>query len=61
VCIAKMLWQWPDLSPDLVRLASLATQLKSLLLALTAVAIVALAVAAAWRRQIRRRSSTGAR
>ena len=28
VCIAKMLWTWPDLSPGLVQVSSLATRLK---------------------------------
>ena len=58
VCIARMLWRWPDLAPGLVHLASLATQVKSLLLAVTAMMMVALAVVALWRWLIRRRLST---
>lgn len=56
VCIAEMLRGWPALSPDLVRLASLATQAKLLLGAFTEMAMAALAVAAALRWAKRRRA-----
>jgi hypothetical protein len=46
VCIARMLWMWPDLPAGLVQLASLATRLKLLSGALTEIATVVLAVAA---------------
>ncbi len=47
-CIAKMIWTWPDLSPGLVSVASLATQLKFVAAALTLISLVVLAAAAAW-------------
>ena len=49
VCIAAMVRGWPALSPELVRVASLATQAKLLLGAFTEIAMAALAVAAALR------------
>ncbi len=49
ICIAKMIWSWPDLSTSLVRVASLATQLKLVAAALTLISLVVLAAAAAWR------------
>jgi hypothetical protein len=48
-CIAKMIWTWPDLSPGLVRVASLATQLKFVAAAPTLISLVVLVVAAARR------------
>jgi hypothetical protein len=49
LCIAKMIWSWPDLSPGLVSVASLATQLKFVAAALTLISVAVLAAAAAWR------------
>jgi hypothetical protein len=49
VSIAKMLRQWPDLSPGLVEVASLATRLKLVMGVLTEVAMAVLAAAAALR------------
>jgi len=46
VSIARMLWTWPDLSPDLVQVASLATRLKFIAGALTEISMAALALAA---------------
>ena len=46
VCIAKMLWAWPDLSPGLVRVSSLATRLKFIAGMLTEISMAALTVAA---------------
>jgi len=53
VCIARMVWTWPDLSPDLVHLSSLATRLKLMAGALTEVLMAALFVVAAlrWRKR----------
>ena len=53
VCIAKMLRQWPDLSPGLVQVASAATQVKLLLGVLTEISMAALAVVTVlhWRRR----------
>ena len=44
VCIAKMLWTWPELSPDLVQLSSLATRLKFIAGVFTEVSMAALAI-----------------
>lgn len=44
--IAKMLWTWPELSPGLVQVASLATRLKFIAAAFTEISMAALAVAA---------------
>ncbi len=49
ICIAKMIWRWPDLSPGLVSVASLATQLKFVAAALTLISLGALAAATGWR------------
>jgi hypothetical protein len=51
ISIAKMIWTWPDLSPDLVQLASLATRSKLLLGALTELAMAVLAAIAVLRWQ----------
>ena len=49
ICIAKMIWTWPDLSGGLVHVASLATQLKFVAAApLTLISLVIAAVTAAW-------------
>ena len=53
-CIAAMIWTWPDLSPVLVRVSSVATRLKYAVVALTAISLVALAAAALLRRYGRR-------
>ena len=49
ICIAKMIWTWPDLSGGLVHVASLATQLKFVAAALTLISLVMAAATAAWR------------
>jgi len=51
--IAAMVWTWSDLSPPLVRAASLATQLKLVAAALTEISLVVLAVMALlrWRKR----------
>ncbi len=49
VCIATMLWTWPDLSPGLVQVSSLATRLKFIAAALTEISMAALAVGAVLR------------
>ena len=49
VCIARMIWRWPDLSPGLVSVASLATRLKFVAAALTLISLVVLAAAGAAR------------
>jgi hypothetical protein len=49
VCIAKMLRQWPDLSPGLVKIASWATRVKLVMGVATEVAMAVFAVAAALR------------
>ena len=49
VCIARMIWRWPDLSPGLVSVASLATRLKFVAAALTLISLVVLAAAVAAR------------
>ena len=46
VCIAKMLWTWPDLSPGLVQVSSLATRLKFIAGVFTEIPMAALAVPA---------------
>jgi hypothetical protein len=46
VCIAKMLWNWPDLSPGLVQVSSLATRLKFIAGVFTEISMAALAVPA---------------
>ena len=46
VCIAKMLWTWPDLSPGLVQVSSLATRLKFIAGVFTEISMAALAVPA---------------
>jgi hypothetical protein len=50
--IATMVWTWPDLSPGLVQVASLATQLKFVAAAVTEISMIVLAVAAVlhWRK-----------
>jgi hypothetical protein len=54
-CIAAMVWTWPDLSPGLVAVSSLATQLKLVAAALTEISMVVLAAAAMLRwRKLRR-------
>jgi hypothetical protein len=51
--IATMLWTWSDLSPALVRAASLATQLKLVAATLTEISLIVLAVMALlrWRKR----------
>jgi hypothetical protein len=50
-----MVWTWPDLSPGLVAVSSLATQLKLVAAALTEISMVVLAAAAMLRwRKLRR-------
>jgi hypothetical protein len=51
VCIAQMLWTWPDLSPRLVELASIDTRAKLVVGAVTEISLAALAVAALLRRR----------
>ena len=46
VCIAEMLWTWPDLSPGLVQVSSLATRLKFIAGVFTEISMAALAVPA---------------
>lgn len=54
-CIATMVWTWPDLSPGLVAVSSLATRLKLVAAALTEISMVVLAAAAMLRwRKLRR-------
>ena len=55
VSIARMLREWPALSPGLVQLSSLATQAKLVLGAFTEIAMAVLAAAALRRWQITRR------
>jgi hypothetical protein len=52
VCIAKMLWNWPDLSPGLVQASSLATRVKFIAGVFTEILMAALAIPALlrWRR-----------
>jgi hypothetical protein len=52
ICIAKMLWNWPDLSPGLVQASSLATRVKFIAGVFTEVLMAALAIPALlrWRR-----------
>jgi hypothetical protein len=50
VCIATMIWNWPDLSPGVVQLSSAATQAKLLLGALTELLLVGFAIVWALRR-----------
>lgn len=52
VCIAKMLWTWPDLSPGLVQFSSLATRVKFIAGVFTEILMAALAIPALlrWRR-----------
>ena len=52
VCIAKMLLNWPDLSPGLVQASSLATRVKFIAGVFTEVLMAALAIPALlrWRR-----------
>jgi hypothetical protein len=50
ISIAKMLWAWPDLSPGLVQVSSLATRLKFIAGAFTEISMAALAVGAVLRR-----------
>jgi hypothetical protein len=52
ICIAKMLWNWPDLSPGLVQASSLATRVKFIAGVFTDVLMAALAIPALlrWRR-----------
>ncbi len=60
-CIATMLWTWPDLSPDLVHVSSLATQAKIVAGALTETLMAALAAVAVQRwRRLRRHRNAGA-
>jgi hypothetical protein len=49
VCIATMLWRWPELSPGLVAVSSAATRLKLVAAALTEISMVVLAAAAVLR------------
>jgi hypothetical protein len=49
VCIAKMLWTWPDLSPGLVQVSSLATRVKFMAGVFTEILIAALAIPAVLR------------
>jgi hypothetical protein len=49
-CIAVMIWMWPDLSPPLVLVSSLATRLKFLAAAVTEISMIVLAAAALIRR-----------
>lgn len=51
VSIAKMLWSWPDLSPGLVQVSSLATRVKFLAGVFTEILMAALAIAALLRWQ----------
>jgi hypothetical protein len=54
ICIAAMLWTWPDLSPGLVHVSSLASQVKIMAGVLTEILMGALAAAAAlrwWKRR----------
>jgi len=46
VCIAKMLWSWPDLSPGLVQVSSLATRVKFIAGTFTEILMAALAIPA---------------
>lgn len=46
VSIARMIWNWPDLSPELVQIASAATRLKLVASAFTEGAMAVLAAAA---------------
>jgi hypothetical protein len=52
VCIAKMLLSWPDLSPGLVQVSSLATRAKFIAGVFTEILMAALAIPALlrWRR-----------
>jgi hypothetical protein len=54
ICIARMLWTWPDLSAGLVQLSSAATRIKIVLGALTEVEMAVLAVLAVLRWHRRR-------
>jgi hypothetical protein len=56
VCIATMIWNWPDLSSGVVQLSSAATQAKFLLGALTELLLVGFAVVWA-RRRLRSRAA----
>jgi hypothetical protein len=58
VCIAKMLWGWPDLSPGLVQVSSLATRVKFIAGVFTEILMAALAVPVLlrWRESPRWRS-----
>ena len=58
--IARMIWMWPELSPALVLVASLATRLKLVAAALTEISMVALAVAALLRWRQRGRATGSA-
>jgi len=49
ICIATMIWRWPDLSGRLVHIASLATQLKYVAVALTLGSLVVLSAISVWR------------
>jgi hypothetical protein len=49
-CIAAMIWTWPDLSPPLVLVSSLATRLKLLAAALIELTMLALAAVTLLRR-----------
>ncbi len=44
ICIAKMLWTWPDLPPGLVQVSSLATRLKFIAGVFTEISMAALAI-----------------
>ena len=46
VCITKMLWSWPDLSPGLVQVSSLATRVKFIAGVFTEILMAALAIPA---------------
>lgn len=56
-CVAGMIWTWPELSPGLVLVASLATRLKLVAAASTEIALVALATVALLRWRKRRRAA----
>jgi len=46
ICSATMVWSWPDVSPALVRLSSLATQIKFVAAPLTEILLVVFALLA---------------
>jgi len=54
-CIALMIWSWPDLSPAVVHVSSVATQVKFVAAALTEISLVVFAALALVRWRQRRR------